>query len=241
MKKVILLFLCLCILLCGCESSFAETVPETVSNTEIEEYKDRACSIMGSKVPASFVNVYEKDGLFNLSVKILDSKKVDKFADYVFSVQDAFEQTFPVDCLGSYSVMLIGPDNIYRIYFSSSEYDTKTTDFSGIFTDSRSNESAIYKVTDKEMLINYFDPVISEVTEPKQEDVVEFVPSTTEKEEEELTNSGTTYILNTNTHKFHLSSCSSAKKTKASNKTSFTGTRDEVIAKGYDPCQNCNP
>lgn len=52
---------------------------------------------------------------------------------------------------------------------------------------------------------------------------------------------GTTYILNKNTKKFHYPSCGSVKKMKESNKLSFTGTRDEVIAKGYKPCGNCHP
>lgn len=51
----------------------------------------------------------------------------------------------------------------------------------------------------------------------------------------------TTYILNTNTGKFHRSSCSMVKKMNESNKMSFEGTRDEVIAKGYSPCGKCNP
>lgn len=50
-----------------------------------------------------------------------------------------------------------------------------------------------------------------------------------------------TYILNTNTHKFHLPDCKSVKKMKDKNKEVFTGTRDQVIAKGYEPCKICNP
>ncbi len=49
------------------------------------------------------------------------------------------------------------------------------------------------------------------------------------------------YVLNTNTKKFHLPTCSSAKKIKAKNREDFTGTRDEVIARGYEPCKVCNP
>lgn len=52
---------------------------------------------------------------------------------------------------------------------------------------------------------------------------------------------GTTYILNTSTHKFHLPSCASVKQMKEKNKEVFTGSRDEVIAKGYKACKNCNP
>ena len=53
--------------------------------------------------------------------------------------------------------------------------------------------------------------------------------------------SGTDYIANTNTKKFHYPSCSSVKKMKESNKMYYTGTRDELIAKGYSPCGNCHP
>lgn len=52
---------------------------------------------------------------------------------------------------------------------------------------------------------------------------------------------GTDYILNTNTHKFHYPGCSSVNQMAEKNKQSFTGTRDEVIAMGYDPCGRCHP
>ena len=49
------------------------------------------------------------------------------------------------------------------------------------------------------------------------------------------------YILNTNTHKFHYPDCSSVKSMKESNKEYFTGSREEIINRGYDPCGRCNP
>ena len=52
---------------------------------------------------------------------------------------------------------------------------------------------------------------------------------------------GTDYVLNTNTHKFHYPSCSSVNHMSEKNKQYFTGTRDEVISMGYDPCKRCNP
>lgn len=52
---------------------------------------------------------------------------------------------------------------------------------------------------------------------------------------------GTDYIMNTNTKKFHYPSCGSVAKMKDKNKGYFTGTRDELIAQGYDPCGNCHP
>ena len=50
-----------------------------------------------------------------------------------------------------------------------------------------------------------------------------------------------TYILNTNTKKFHLPTCSSVTKIKDSNKEEYTGSRDDVINRGYEPCKKCNP
>ena len=50
-----------------------------------------------------------------------------------------------------------------------------------------------------------------------------------------------TYIANTNTHKFHYPSCSSVDQMNESNKWYFTGTRDELISKGYEPCGRCHP
>lgn len=52
---------------------------------------------------------------------------------------------------------------------------------------------------------------------------------------------GATYILNTNTKKFHYPYCSSVDQMKDKNKQEYTGTREEVINMGYDPCKRCNP
>lgn len=50
-----------------------------------------------------------------------------------------------------------------------------------------------------------------------------------------------TYILNTNSKKFHLESCSSAEDIKESNKEIFTGNRQQLIDDGYSPCGSCKP
>ena len=61
--------------------------------------------------------------------------------------------------------------------------------------------------------------------------------------EEEETVSGTeqTYILNTSSKKFHLTTCGGVADIKAANRSDYTGTREEIIAAGYDPCGRCNP
>lgn len=49
------------------------------------------------------------------------------------------------------------------------------------------------------------------------------------------------YVLNTNTKKFHLPNCSSVSEMAEHNKKQFTGSRDELINSGYSPCKRCNP
>jgi DNA-entry nuclease len=52
---------------------------------------------------------------------------------------------------------------------------------------------------------------------------------------------GTKYILNTNTKKFHRPTCSSAGTISLSNKEVSKQTRAKIISRGYDPCKRCNP
>lgn len=54
-------------------------------------------------------------------------------------------------------------------------------------------------------------------------------------------NGNINYVLNTNTKKFHLPSCSSVKDMKDKNKREVSCSRDEVIDMGYVPCKRCNP
>lgn len=50
-----------------------------------------------------------------------------------------------------------------------------------------------------------------------------------------------TYVLNTNTMKFHYPTCSSVDDMKEKNKQIYIGSREEVINMGYVPCKRCNP
>lgn len=49
------------------------------------------------------------------------------------------------------------------------------------------------------------------------------------------------YVLNTGNRKFHLPDCPSVKDMKEKNKQEYTGTRETLIAQGYDPCGRCKP
>lgn len=55
------------------------------------------------------------------------------------------------------------------------------------------------------------------------------------------TPSNVTYVLNTNTKKFHVPSCSSADDIKAKNRKDVDWSRDKVISEGYVPCKRCDP
>ena len=83
-------------------------------------------------------------------------------------------------------------------------------------------------------------PVVVE-PEPEQEDDYGYVQDFPAVEEEPVEDNGQNYVLNTNTYKFHYPSCASAKKIKSHNREDFYGTREEVIARGFDPCKNCHP
>ncbi len=50
-----------------------------------------------------------------------------------------------------------------------------------------------------------------------------------------------TYILNTNSKKFHKPDCSAADKISEQNKKQVTCTREELVEDGYDPCGFCKP
>lgn len=71
------------------------------------------------------------------------------------------------------------------------------------------------------------EPTTEEETEPKREIV--------------HTQASYDYIVNTNTGKFHYSSCSQAGRIKEENKTVIHGTSDELESMGYTPCGKCNP
>lgn len=49
------------------------------------------------------------------------------------------------------------------------------------------------------------------------------------------------YVLNTNTHKFHLPSCSSVETISPKNRKDVNESREQIISEGYAPCKRCNP
>lgn len=76
---------------------------------------------------------------------------------------------------------------------------------------------------------------------PRPTPTSELTPEPTPELNEEPTPVGADYILNTRSYKFHYPSCGSVKQMSDKNKDYFTGSRDELIARGYSPCGNCDP
>lgn len=74
----------------------------------------------------------------------------------------------------------------------------------------------------------YAPPVTTTITTAQQE------------QNTPVEDSGTTYVLNTNSKKIHYASCSSVDDMKESNKA-FTNDYDQAIADGYKPCGRCKP
>ena len=85
----------------------------------------------------------------------------------------------------------------------------------------------------------------SEDSNPKQDDSSKNeIAATSEDSNPKQDNSpksNASYVLNTNTHKFHVPSCASAKKISPANREDCNASRDEIIANGYVPCKKCNP
>lgn len=50
-----------------------------------------------------------------------------------------------------------------------------------------------------------------------------------------------TYVLNTNTKKFHRPECEGASDISPSHRQDYSGLRKELIDQGYQPCKRCNP
>ena len=86
--------------------------------------------------------------------------------------------------------------------------------------------------------------IIPVVVTPAPEPIAKPEPTLTPTSEPTATPEAmvsTTYVLNTNTKKFHYETYRNANQIKDKNKAYHTGTREECISMGYDPCGNCHP
>lgn len=75
-------------------------------------------------------------------------------------------------------------------------------------------------------------------SEPGIDDVLQ--EDSTDENVEDVSNE-ITYVLNTNTKKFHYPWCSSVNEMKPKNRKDVTMERNEIIGRGYKACKRCNP
>lgn len=153
------------------------------------------------------------------------------------------------EVMPAYAVISVGEDNSYGHPAEDTlsrlrDADVKVyrTDMQGDIICTSDGKEVAFTVghnEDADTLSGIGPNSTQQKSEPVNTQEPENTPEPTPEPEPEPV--GTTYILNTNTHKFHYPSCSSVKQMKESNKYAFTGTRDEVIAMGYDPCKRCSP
>lgn len=154
--------------------------------------------------------------------------------------------------LPEYAVISVGDGNSYNhptdaVLSRLRDADVKTyrTDLNGdIFV--KSDGKTVTFSSDKSATEeDIFTPGKSEEKQPVQTEPVQTQTQTQTQTSQQSGNAGnsysTTYILNTNTHKFHYPDCSSVSQMKESNKAEFTGTRDELISMDYSPCGRCDP
>lgn len=138
-----------------------------------------------------------------------------------------------------YAVISVGADNTYghpteTVLSRLRDADVKTyrTDLQGTITAVSDGKKVTFQ-TERNAEINTLDQA-----GPGQKN--EVVPSAGKAAVSD-SSAEKTYVLNTNTHKFHDPDCSSVSQMKEKNKRIVTESRDQIIADGYEPCGHCHP
>ena len=141
-----------------------------------------------------------------------------------------------------YAIISVGADNPYSHpskdvidKLSKNNIVIMRTDINGTIV-CRSDGDSVNFETEKDETDTTSNEIILGTAASSEEQDAEVSRATLQEEQKTVT-----YILNTNSKKFHRPNCPSVGKMKNSNKREFTGTREEAIASGYEPCHNCNP
>lgn len=128
----------------------------------------------------------------------------------------------------TYAVISCGKDNSYGHPHSETLAKLSSAGVEVLRTDELGD---IYCTSDgTEVTFSYgeyhkdSDTSAAEIEEPQQPDTI-----------------SETYILNTNSRKFHRPDCSSASQISDAKREEYTGTREELIEQGYTPCGYCKP
>lgn len=150
--------------------------------------------------------------------------------------KDSTTYPFLREVMPEYAVISVGKDNSYGHPTEDALSKLRDADVKVFRTDI---QGTIICVSDGETVNfsverNEDADTLAEPTEPPTE-------APTEAKQTDTAKAGKDYIGNKSTKKFHIPGCGSVKKMKESNKFYYTGTREEMISMGYDPCGNCHP
>lgn len=172
---------------------------------------------------------------------------------------DSTTYPFLREIMPLYAIISVGTDNSYQhptddvlSRLRDANVEVYRTDLQGditVISDSKNVSISTEKTVSKEAIMMSAEAtaIARAEAEAKEEAKAQAEAAASAKKKEESSSTstsalaGTDYVLNTNTKKFHYPSCSSVKQMKAQNTTYYTGTRDEAISMGYDPCGNCHP
>ena len=150
--------------------------------------------------------------------------------------------TYPFlrEIMPQYAVISVGEDNSYGHPEDNTLSRLRDADVTVYRTDMQGD---IYCTSDGKTVSVSVERNANADTLTNPIKVIETQPAETlpPKTTPEQQPTGTDYVLNTNTKKFHYPSCRSVKQMSEKNKSFFTGTREEVIAMGYSSCGNCHP
>ena len=154
--------------------------------------------------------------------------------------EDSTTYPFLREIMPKYAVISVGEDNSYGHPTDNTLSRLRDADVKVFRTDMQGD---IYCTSDGKTVTMSVEKNANADTLTNPVKIVETQPAQTEapKDDPVQPSAGTDYVLNTNTKKFHYPSCSSVKHMSEKNKSFFTGTREEVINMGYDPCGNCHP
>lgn len=230
MKKAVCLLLAivLCFLFVGCEETPVET------NAELESQYGYYTASTKKLMDELQLTQEQADAAF----KILVQCGMDKEVNYIFDDTDAEGKDYHEIYYGTKS---------FDVYFKDGAIETvkqynKVLYPEGVTEANTSTEKttietsapATRHASETETLTKKTTPIEGK-TSTKESATKKQKPTTTKKASEQKH----TVILNTSTHVYHLRECQAAKKIKAENRSTMTGTIAKIEAAGYRLCGFC--
>lgn len=221
----------LCFLFAGCNSAAVET------NAELESQYDYYSASATKLRNEMGLTPDQADAAFQVLVQC----GMDGEITYIFDKKDADDNAY------------------YQVYFGSKSFDVYLKDGAietvkqynkvlypeGVTEANTSTEKTTIETSAPTVATASATETITKKTttaegktgksNTKEQTTKRQKPTTTKKASEQKY----TVILNTSTHVYHLRECQAAKKIKAENRSTMTGTIAEIEAAGYHLCGHC--